>query len=120
MERLPPPEHNPTVTFARLFLEIRRRAAAMPDDGRKRVPFAQVVREALQLEPVGPRRALLTQLLYGIASAGKGEELDPRALDSLNPETILRLDMLIDGLTGGGPSEDVLKAIRAALVRPVN
>jgi hypothetical protein len=76
----------------------------MPDDGRQRLPFAEVVREALEFEPVGPRRDLLTQLLYGIASRGNGEELDREALEGLNPETILRLDMLIDGLTGGGPS----------------
>lgn len=111
-------KHNSVVTFAKLLLEIRRRAAAMADDGRPRAPLDQIVREALDLEPAGPRRDLITQLLYEIARGEGAEELDAKNLHDLSPETILRLDALIDGLTGGGMTNDALKAIRAALVRP--
>src|SRR4051794_15942558 len=104
------------MTFAKLLLEIRRRASALPDNGDFRVSYDQVVRESLALERDGSRRAVLVEILQGLTSGGEGQEIDPKALDEISPETILKLDMLIDALTGGGRTDDALRAIRLRLL----
>ena len=48
-------------------------------------------------------------------------ELDGRALDSLSPETVLRLDAVLTALVDGTMKRDELRAaLRRALIRPAS
>lgn len=77
------------MTAARLLLEIRRRAAAAPQDVPRRSALEQAARELLKL--------------------GAGEQVDVERLEALSPEAVLRIDVL--PVDGAG-------ALRAVLVRP--
>jgi hypothetical protein len=107
-----------TMTFARLILEIRRRAASLSQDVPRPVAIEQAAREVLKMaapgEELDTRRQILAALL-GI----DGEDFDADVLDALTPEVILRLDMLLEDLLQLGKRGEALRALRAAVIHGV-
>lgn len=108
------------VTFARLLLEIRRRAAALPDDGRRPEAFERLARNILTEIPEGEQAAQVRRILAGFLGLGEGEEFDASLLDQITPELIFRLDMILLELLDFGRTDETVKALRGALIRPVN
>jgi hypothetical protein len=64
------------MTFARLLLEIRRRAQSAPHDVPRLSAIELAAREVLEIPD--------------------DDDFDPRVLDALTPEAVMRIDMLID------------------------
>ena len=108
------------MTFARLLLEIRRRAAALPDDGRQTAAVERIAREVLDSMPEGEQSAQVQRILAAFLGIGEGEQFDAAMLDQVTPELIFKLDMIASELLQLGRTNEAVRALRAALVRPVN
>jgi hypothetical protein len=106
------------MTFARLILEIRRRAASLPQQLPKPLAIEQAAREVLQIAALGEELDTTRQILAALLGID-GEDFDPSALEALTPEVILRLDMLLEDLLQLGRREDAVRALRAAVVHGV-
>ena len=102
------------MTFARLILEIRRRAAGMPQDVPRASAIEQAAREVLR-DPGGPAERVLAALV-GI---GEGEAFDVSILDALTPEAISLLDALAGEVVDFGRREELARSIAAALIKRV-
>lgn len=74
------------MTFARLLLEIRRRAAALPDDGRRPDAIEQIAREVLAEIPEGEQSAQVRRVLAAFLGLGDGDEFDAALLDQMTPD----------------------------------
>src|SRR3954469_8010612 len=103
------------MTFARLLVEIRRRAARMPQDAPRASAIEQAARELLK-EPAGAAERILAALV-GI---GEGETFDLSILDALTPEMIARLDMLAAEVIDFGRRDELAQAIASALIKRVH
>lgn len=58
------------MTFARLLLEIRRRAAALPDDGRRPEEIERIAREVLAHIPEGEQAGQVRRILAAFLGLG--------------------------------------------------
>jgi len=108
------------MTFARLLLENRRRAAALPDDGRRPEAIEQIARNVLADIPEGEQSDQVRRILAAFLGLGEGEEFDAALLDQMTPELVLRLDMIASELLELGRTNEAVRELRGALVRPVN
>ena len=102
------------MTFARLLLEIRRRAARMPNDLPQSMALAQAAQEVLKTTP---EQEPARQILAGLLGIGTDQDFDTSILGALSPETVLRLDMLAERMVESGRTDEAVRAIRAALIR---
>jgi hypothetical protein len=107
------------VTFARLLLEIRRRAAALPDDGKRPQAIERIARQILDEIPEGEQSAQVWRILAAFLGLGKGEQFDAAMLEDMTPELIFRLDMIASELLELGRTNEAVRALRAALIKPV-
>jgi hypothetical protein len=108
------------MTFARLLLEIRRRAAALPGDGRRPEAIERIAHEILADIPEGEQSGQVRRILAAFLGLGEGDEFDAALLDQMTPELVFRLDMIAGGLLDLGRTNEVVRALRGALVRLVN
>jgi hypothetical protein len=104
------------VTFAQLLLEIRRRAAALPDDGRRPAALGQIAREVLDEIPEGEQSAQMRCIVAEFLGLSQGHEFNARLLDQMTRE----LDMIASELLKVGRMNEAVRALRGALIRPVN
>ena len=86
------------MTFAQLLIEIRRRAAALPDDRRQPAGIERVAREILDEIPDGDQADQMRRILAAFLGLGEGDEFDATLLDQMTPELIFRLDMIASEL----------------------
>jgi hypothetical protein len=107
------------MTLARLILEIRRRAASLPQDLPRPMAIEQAAREILQAAARGEELDASRQILAALFGVGAGEDFDAAMLDALTPEVILRLDMLLEDLLQLGRRDEAVRALRAAVIRAV-
>jgi hypothetical protein len=107
------------VTFARLLLEIRRRAAELPGDRRRPATIERIARDALDCLVEGDDAPEVRRILAAFLGLGEGDEFDVTLLDQMTPELIFRLDMILLELLDFGRTEEVVRALRGALIRPV-
>src|SRR4051812_1506834 len=103
------------MTFARLILEIRRRAAAMPQDVPRATAIEQVARELLK-----DRGSPAERILAGLLGMDEGPGFDISILDAMTPETILRLDALAGEVIDYGRREGLASAVAAAIIKRVH
>lgn len=108
------------MTFAQLLLEIRRRAAALPDDGRRREAVERIARKVLADMPEGQQADQVRRILAAFLGLGEGDEFDAALLEQMTPELVLRLDMIAAELLDFGRTNEAVRGLRAALIRPVN
>ena len=108
------------MTFARLLLEIRRRAAALPDDGRRPQAIERIARQVLDDILEGEQSDQVRRILAAFLGLGEGGEFDAALLDQMTPELIFRLDMIAAELLDLGRTNEAVQALRGALLRPVN
>jgi hypothetical protein len=108
------------MTFARLILEIRRRAASIPEDMRTPAAIEKIAREVLDFVPDSNQAADVRRILAGFLGIGEGEQFDAVFLDQMTPELIFRLDMIAAELLELGRTTEAVRALRGALIRSVN
>jgi hypothetical protein len=109
-----------TVTFARLLLEIRRRAAALPDDGRRPQAIEQIAREVIAGISEGEQADQVRRILAAFLGLGEGDEFDATLLDQMTPELVLRLDMVAAEFLELGRTNEAVRALRSALLRRIH
>ena len=107
------------MTLARLLLEIRRRAAGFPQDTPRPVAIERAARELLQAAEPGEERDRTRQILAALLGIEGGGNFDASVLDSLTPEVILRLDMLLEDLLQLRRRDEAVRALRAAVIHGV-
>ena len=105
------------MTFARLLLEIRRRAAALPDDSKRPESIERIARDILADLPDGDQSARVLAAFLGV---GEGDKFDAALLDQMTPELVLRLDMVASEFLEVGRANDAALALRSALIRRVH
>ena len=98
------------MTFAKLIAEIRRRAAAMPQD----VPRASAIEHAREI--LKDRDSPAERILAGLLGIAEGP-FDASVLDAMTPETIACLDALAGEVIDYGRREEVTSAVAAALIK---
>jgi hypothetical protein len=103
------------MTFARLLLEIRRRAASLPNDLPRSTALEQAARDVLQ--PVGQQPEPARQIMAALLSIGAEQDFDATILDALTPEAVLRLDIIADRFVELGRTDEAVRALRAVLIR---
>jgi hypothetical protein len=108
------------MTFAQLLLEIRRRAAALPDDGRRPQAIEQFARDIRADIPEGEQSGQVRRILAAFLGFGEGEEFDSAMLDQMTPELVLRLDMIASERIELGRSTEAVRALQTALSRSSN
>ena len=108
------------MTFARLLLEIRRRAAALPDDGRRPEAIERIARQILDEIPEGEQSDHVRRILAAFLGLGAGDEFDATLLDQMTPELVFRLDMIASELLELGRTNEAVRALRGALIRAAN
>jgi hypothetical protein len=92
------------MTFARLLLEIRRRAASLPNDLPRSMALKQAAREVL--ETAGPQGESARKIMAALLGIGGEQDFDPAVLDSLTPEMVLRLDLIADQMLELGRTDE--------------
>lgn len=107
------------MTFAGLLLEIRRRAAALPDNGERRAAQEKIVLDVLGSSPEGEQAVQVRRILAAFLGLGEGDEFDAALLDQMTPELVFRLDMIASELLELGRTNEAVQALRGALLRPV-
>jgi hypothetical protein len=108
-----------TMTFARLILEIRRRAASLPQQLPRPLALEQAAREVLQTAAPGEELDTTRQILAAVLGIDGAGNFDADMLDAITPEVILRLDMLLEDLLQLGRRDEAVRAIRAAVIHGV-
>jgi hypothetical protein len=103
------------MTFARLLLEIRRRAASLPNDLPRSTALERAAREVLEAAGQGPEPA--RQIMAALLGIGGDEAFDATILDGLTPEAVLRLRLIADRFLELGRTDEAVRALRAALIR---
>jgi hypothetical protein len=81
------------MTFARLLLEIRRRAQSTPQDVPRRSAIELAAREVLEVPD--------------------DEAFDPSVLEALTPEAVMRIDIELES----GAFHEPMRFIRATLAK---
>lgn len=77
----------------------------------------EAAREVLTLgEQPEPARMIMAAFL-GI---GSEQDFDPSILDELTPEVVLRLDLIAHRMLELGRTDEAVRALRAALIRPAS
>jgi hypothetical protein len=105
------------LTFARLILEVRRRAGGKPLHPGSMPQILADLRD-LAGGKDEPEAEVLREILGALLGVHRDLELEGRALDALTPETVLRLDAVLAALLDGTMQPDELRAaLRRALVR---
>lgn len=104
------------MTVARLVLEIRRRAATLPQQLPKPIAIEQAAREVLLMATPGVEVDQTRRLLAALLGVEHGGSFDATMLDALSPEVILRLDALIEHLLQLGRRDEAVEALRAAVI----
>jgi hypothetical protein len=107
------------VTIARLLLEIRRRAAGLPHDLPKPLTIEQAAREVLGTAQPGGELDAARQVMAALLGIEGDRGFDAAILDALTPETVLRLDMMLEELLQLGRRDEAVRALRAAIIRPL-
>jgi hypothetical protein len=74
------------MTFARLLLEIRRRAASLPNDLPRSTALEQAAREVL--ESAEEQREPARKIMAALLGLGSEQDFDTGVLDALTPETV--------------------------------
>lgn len=105
--------------FTEVLLGIRRRAAALPDDGKRPQAIEHVAREALAGATDGDQADQVRYILASFLGLGEGEHFDSALLDQISPKLVFRLDMIASGLLDFGRTNEAVRALRAVLVTPV-
>jgi hypothetical protein len=82
------------MTFARLLLEIRRRAPSLPNDLPRSMALEQAAREVL--ETAGEQREPARKVMAALLGIGGEQDFDAAVLEALTPEAVLRLDLIAD------------------------
>jgi hypothetical protein len=59
------------------------------------------------------------RILAGFLGLGERDEFDAALLDEMTPELVFRLDMIASELLELGRTNEAVRALRGALVRPV-
>lgn len=59
-------------------------------------------------------------ILAALVGLHRDEELDVSILDSLTPETVLQLDLIVGDVIDQGREKEAVQAIRAAVLRSIN
>ena len=108
------------MTFARLVLEIRRRTAALPDDGRRPEAIERLARDILTEIPEGEQAAQVRRILAAFLGLGEGDDFDAALLDQMTPELVLKLDMILADLLELGRTDEAVRALRGVLIRSVH
>lgn len=108
------------MTFARLLLEIRRRTATLRDDGRRPQAIERIAREVLADIAEGEQTDRVRRILAAFLGLGEDDEFDAALLDQMTPELVLQLDIIAAELLESGRTNDVVRALRVAPVRPVH
>ena len=108
------------MTFAQLLLEIRRRAAALPDDGRRPAAIERIAHDVLDSIPEGGQSTQVRRVLAAFLGLSEGDEFDAALLDQMTPELVLRLDMIAAELLERGRTNEAVRALRGALIRPIS
>ena len=107
--------------FAGIATEIRRRAVSLPNQpwrGGVDDALVSLVRLAMSGAPGEPEFA--HGFLLALAEVSGPAEFALASLDSLQPETIRRLDLVQNALVEGGLTRNDLRdAVRPALVKAV-
>jgi hypothetical protein len=60
------------------------------------------------------------RILAAFLWLGEGDEFDAALLDQMTPELVFRLDMIASELLELGRTNEVVRALRGALIWPVN
>jgi hypothetical protein len=107
------------VTIARLLLEIRRRAAGLPHDLPKPLAIEQAAREVLGTARPGEEMDAVRRIMAALLGIEDGGAFDATLLDALTPQTVLRLDMMLEELLQFGRRDEAVRALRAAIIRPL-
>ena len=118
--RLAAMRRTQAMTFARLLLEIQRRAAALPGEGRRPEAIKRVGRQILDEIPEGEQSDQVRRILAAFLGLGEGDEFDAALLDQMAPELVFRLDMIASELLDLGRTKEAVRALRGALVRAVS
>jgi len=105
--------------FARLLLEIRPRATALPDDGRRPAAIERIARQILDEIPEGEQSDQVRRILAAFLGLGEGDEFDAALLDQMTPELVFRLDMIASELLELGRTNETVRALRGAFIRAV-
>ncbi len=100
------------MTLASLVLEIRRRAAGMPQDVPRGSAIERAALEVLK-DPGGP----VERILAALVGISQGEAFDLSILDALTPETIGLLDSLAGEVANFDRRDELASAIAAALIK---
>jgi hypothetical protein len=95
------------MTFARLILEIRRRAAGLPQQ-LPTLAIERAAREVLQVAAPGEEHDTTRYILAAVLGVEDGGNFDAGVLDALTPEVILRLDMLLEELLQFGRRDEAV------------
>jgi hypothetical protein len=103
------------MTFARLLLEIRRRAASRPNDLPRSMALEQAASEVL--ETAGGQREPAGKIMAALLGIDGEQDFDAGVLDALTPETVVRLDLIADQMLELGRTDEAVRALRAALIR---
>jgi len=108
------------MTFARFLLELRRRSAALPADRKRPEAIERIAREILDDGPDGEHSDQIRRIFAAFLGLGEGDEFDAALLDQMTPELVFRLDMIASELLDLGRTNEAVRALRAALVKPVS
>jgi hypothetical protein len=106
------------MTFARILLAIRRRAASLPNDLPRSTALEHAAREVL--ETAEQQREPARQIMAALLGIGGDENFDATMLDALTPEAVLRLDLIADRCLELGRTDEAVRALRATLIRRVS
>ncbi|MEX2164982.1 MAG: hypothetical protein WD823_12175 [Sulfuricaulis sp.] len=107
------------MTFAGLLLEIRQRAAALPDDDTRTAAIETIARDVLETISEDEQARQVRCIMAAFLGIGEGERFDAALLDEMTPELIFRLDMIAGELVELGRTNEAVRALRAALIRSV-
>lgn len=108
------------MTFARLLLELQKRGPAglvnAKDLSEAMDELAELAERHDSTEAVAVR-----YILAAAIGAYRELTLEGRAIDSLTPPTVWRLDAILTALVDGTLSREELRnAVRSALIRPAH
>lgn len=103
------------MTFVRLLLEVRRRAASLPNDLPRSTALERAAREVLQT--AGPQREPAAKIMAPILGIGGDENFDATVLYALTPKAVLRLYLIADRFLELVRTDEAVRALRAALIR---
>jgi hypothetical protein len=78
----------------------------------------QAAREVL--ETAGSHTEPAWKIMAALLGIGGEQNFDVGVLDALTPEAVLRLDLIADQMLELGRTDEAVRALRAALIRPAS